>query len=188
MVDTWIYMKNFLRDKKVASITPTSKVGVRKVCSKINFDRSNVIVEYGPGTGVFTDYLLKNMGDESRLILIERNKHFGSYLRKTFNDPRVILFDDSAENVLETLRQCQESQADYVISGIPFMMLKDDMKDRILYNTHRALKKGGKFLAYQTCFQKDKDLKVHLEHFFPTVNSRYEIRNLPPLRIYEAVK
>ena len=187
-MDTFVYIMNFIRDKNVASITPTSSVGVQKVCSKIDFNRQNLIVEYGPGTGVFTTFLLDKMGDASRLILIERNKNFSSILQNKINDPRVILVNDSAENVLETLRSCKEAEADYIISGIPFSFLTSELKHKILYNTHRALKKGGKFLVYQTCFQTNNHLKVHLQQYFPTVNSKYELLNIPPLRTYEAIK
>lgn len=188
MIHTFSYVKNFLRDKDVASITPTSTFGVKRVCSKINFDRTRLIVEYGPGTGVFTQYLLKHMKTDSRLIVIERNKDFNSILRRTIHDPRIVIVNDSAENVIETLKTYKESQADYILSGIPFFWLSNDLKAKILYNTRSALKEGGKFLVYQTCFQTDNHLKVHLEKFFPIVRTKYEIRNIPPLRIYEAVK
>lgn len=187
-MDTITYLKTFISDKNVASITPTSKIGVKTVCSGINFDCSDLIVEYGPGTGVFSNYMLSKMKSDTRLILIERNKNFDSILKRTIQDPRVVIVNDSAENVLETLRHCEESQADYVISGIPFLFLDCDMKHRILKNTHRALKKGGKFLVYQTCFQANGHLKVHLEKYFSQVHSRYEVMNIPPLRIYEATK
>ncbi len=187
-MDTFVYLMNFIRDKNVASITPTSTVGVKRVCSKIDFSRENLIVEYGPGTGVFSRYLLENMGGESRLILIEINKNFKTILKKKFQDPRVMIVQESAENVLETLRSCKESEADYIISGIPFSFLDQDLKHRILYNTHRALKKGGKFLCYQTFFQANNHLKDHLERYFPKVQAKYELVNIPPLRIYEAVK
>ncbi|MHC1725483.1 MAG: class I SAM-dependent methyltransferase [Syntrophobacteraceae bacterium] len=187
-MDTLIYMMNFIKDRNVASITPTSSVGVKRVCSKIDFSRNSLIVEYGPGTGVFSKYLLQHMGEDSRLILIERNKNFNSLLKRNLKDPRVVLVQDSAENVLETLRSCRESEADYIISGIPFSFLDHELKHKILYNTHRALKKGGKFLVYQTCFQTNNHLKVHLEQHFPVVHSKYELVNIPPLRTYEAVK
>jgi phospholipid N-methyltransferase len=187
-MDTFVYIMNFLRDKNVASITPTSSVGVKRVCSKIDFNRKNLIVEYGPGTGVFSKYLLQNMGEASRLILIERNRNFSSILKEKFQDPRATIVLESAENVLETLRSCQEAAADYIISGIPFSFLDPELKHKILYNTHRALKKGGKFLVYQTCFQTNNHLKVHLQRYFPKVNSKYELVNIPPLRIYEAIK
>ncbi|NLI82731.1 MAG: methyltransferase domain-containing protein [Deltaproteobacteria bacterium] len=187
-MDTITYLKTFIRDKNVASITPTSPFGVRKVCREINFASSDLIVEYGPGTGVFTNYLLKYMRNDSRLILIERNKYFSSILERNIRDPRVIFVNDSAENVLETLRSCQESEADCIISGIPFLLLSEDMKNRILYNTHRALKDKGKFLVYQTCFQADHHFKFYLDRYFPRVNTKFEVRNIPPLRIYEAIK
>lgn len=188
MSQTITYVKNFIRDKNVASITPTSPYGVEKVCRYIDFRTSDLIVEYGPGTGVFSNFLLKKMRDDSRLILIERNKNFDSILKQTISDPRVVIFNDSAENVLDMLRTCQESEADYIISGIPFLLLSCELKIKILYNTHRALKKGGKFLVYQTCFQGDNILKKHLERYFSSVQSKFEIRNIPPLRIYEAIK
>lgn len=187
-MDTITYLKAFIKDKNVASVTPTSSVCVKKLCSRINFDETDLIVEYGPGTGVFSNFLLKNMRNDSRLILIERNKDFGCILQDKIHDPRVIIVNESAENVLETLRSCSESHADYIISGIPFIMIKDDLKQKILYNTHRALKRGGKFLVYQTCFQTDGHLKVHLEKYFPTVKTKYEVRNIPPMRLYEATK
>ncbi len=187
-MDTITYLKTFLRDKNVASITPTSPFGVRKVCKEINFSDSNLIVEYGPGTGVFSNYLLKYMKLDSRLILIERNKYFSAILKQTIRDPRVVFINDSAENVLDTLRSCREAAADYIISGIPFLLIGEDIKNRILYNTHRALKPQGKFLSYQTCFQADHHFKFYLERFFPVVNTKFEFMNIPPLRIYEAVK
>ncbi|MCE5334590.1 MAG: methyltransferase domain-containing protein [Desulfobacteraceae bacterium] len=187
-MDTLVYIMNFIKDRNVASITPTSSVGVKRVCDKIDFNRENLIVEYGPGTGVFSRYLLKNMGEESRLILIERNKNFNSILRNKLRDPRVFVVQESAENVLDTLRSYKEEEADYIISGIPFSFLDSDLKHRILYNTHRALKKGGKFLVYQTCFQTNNHLKVHLQKYFPIVHSKYELVNIPPLRIFEAIK
>ncbi|MCU0586953.1 MAG: methyltransferase domain-containing protein [Syntrophobacteraceae bacterium] len=181
-------MKNFIKDKDIASITPTSPFGVKRVCSQIDFARNNLIIEYGPGTGVFTDYLLKHMRNGSRLIAIERNKNFKTILQDRIHDPRATIINDSAENVLETLKACRSGEADYIISGIPFFWLPRDLKDRILLNTYRALKEGGSFLVYQTCFQTDQHLKVHLERFFPVVHSKFELRNIPPLRLFQAIK
>jgi len=187
-MSTLLYLKNFMKDRYVASITPTSPFGVRSVCDKIDFAKTDVIVEYGAGAGVFTQYLLHNMRSASRLIVIERNPQFNGVLQQNFTDPRAVIVNDSAENVLNALKQCNVSEVDYVISGIPFLWLGDDVKQRILCNTHRILKDRGKFLAYQTFFQTSRDLKVHLERYFSTVRIKYEFMNIPPLCIYEAIK
>ncbi|PIQ21427.1 MAG: hypothetical protein COW65_09110, partial [Cytophagales bacterium CG18_big_fil_WC_8_21_14_2_50_42_9] len=63
-MDTLVYLKTMLRDKNVASFTPTSAVGIKKVCSKINFNKRNVVIEFGPGTGVFTRYLLDHLSSD----------------------------------------------------------------------------------------------------------------------------
>lgn len=190
-INTLIYLKNLLRDVHVASVTPTSRFGVEKVCEKINFPTSKLILEYGPGTGNFTNTLLKNMHDHARLIAIERNSDFCRILKKSINDPRLALFQDSAENVLDILKSCNgagELKADYIISGIPFSLLPRKRKMTLLKNTHAALKKGGKFLAYQAFFQVPDILKNPLEEIFGEVQTRYFLFALPPLLILEAVK
>jgi phospholipid N-methyltransferase len=187
-MSTLSYVKNFISDKYIASITPTSDFGVRKVCSKIDFSRCRLIVEYGPGTGVFTKYLLEKMGPDSLLIMIERNANFARDLRKKIRDPRAVVVSGCASNILDTLGELGKTSADCVISGIPFSFLPDTMKDRILRNSFAALPPGGKFLAYQTFYQSNNHLKSHLDRIFPFVRVEYEMLNLPPLRIYEARK
>jgi phospholipid N-methyltransferase len=48
----------------------------------IEFDRASCILEYGPGTGVFTEMLLANIQPGTDLILIENNARFCQLLRK----------------------------------------------------------------------------------------------------------
>lgn len=187
-MDTIVYLKSMIRDKNVASITPTSSFGVEKVCSKIDFSKKNIIVEYGPGTGVFTKYILDHMTPDSKLILIERNEDFINILNQSFRDSRLTVYHDSAENV-ETLLLAQgEKNADYVISGIPFSFLPPKLRDVVVENSYACLREGGKFLAYQTFYQLDRFLKVYLHKYFNLVYTSYCLRNAPPMRIFEAVK
>ncbi|SMP46302.1 class I SAM-dependent methyltransferase [Desulfonatronum lacustre] len=182
------YVKCFLRDKNVASITPTSPFGVKRVCKKIDFSQANVIVEYGPGAGVFTEYLLKKMRPGAHLVLIERNKDMFKCLTKAFRSERVHIFNDSVENVGALVNGQLPGKPDYIISGIPFSYLDQQTRQEIIHQTHQILAENGKFLAYQTFYQKDDHLFVHLEHFFRNVKSEFELLNIPPMRIYEAVK
>lgn len=187
-MSTLSYVKNFVSDKYIASITPTSEFGVRRVCGKIDFRRCGVVVEFGPGTGVFTRHLLRNMGPESSVVLIERNPNFCRMLKSRFPDPRAVVVHDCASNVIGILDALGKSAADYVLSGIPFSFLPFQMRDGILRNSHAALRDGGKFLAYQTFYQSNNHLKMHLDKIFRSVRVEYEMLNLPPLRVYEAVK
>ncbi len=147
-----------------------------------------VIVEYGPGTGVFTGILLNYMTENSRLIAIERNQNFCHILQKHLPDPRLEIFYDCAENILDILKGCKEAEADYVLSGIPFSFLSPDERVRLLKDTYAALKTGGKFLAYQNFFQLPEFLKNHLEDIFQNVKTKYVLQSFPPLVLFEAVK
>lgn len=186
-METIEYIKNLIKDKNIASITPTSQSAVRDICEKIDFNRRLVLVEYGPATGVFTKYFLDHMTDDSIVIAIELNENFVNYLEEHFDDPRLKVYKESAENVHKIVHQF-EVEVDYIVSGIPFSMIPAEVKHTIIKNTHEVLKDGGKFLAYQTFFQKDQHLMDELKNVFSYVEDEYELKNVPPLRVYEAIK
>ena len=182
-MSTYSYLKNFLRDKNVASVTPTSQKCVKHVCKNINFQNDNIIIEYGPGTGVFSKYLLSKLTRDSRLILLETNHDFFQQL-KEINDPRLEVYHESVENVMDIVGSRMIEKVDYIISGIPFSFLDELVKNEILKHSAELLKKGGKFLAYQT----SGHLKDPLRKVFGNLHTEFEIMNIPPMMIYEAVK
>ncbi len=109
-------------------------------------------------------------------------------MEKSFKYPRLTIFHESAENVEQLLVRNKEAQADYIISGIPFSFLPHPLRDSIVRKSHKCLKPGGKFLAYQTFFQIDRFLKSYLDIYFRKAQTEFCLRNAPPLRIFEAVK
>ncbi len=183
------YLRNFARDRNIASITPTSSFGVNRIMRGIDFKKAKVIVEYGPGLGVFTEKLLAQMHEDAMLIAIEANSHFARALSAKFEDSRAHIVNDSAENVLDILQGCNVQSADYIISGIPFSMFPVELKDRILDNTRQALSKEGRFFVYQFFGLPSKsktDIKYKLAEHMDIVRSEVEMLNIPPLRIFEA--
>jgi len=184
-MSTLSYIKNFIKDRDVAAITPSSSFLVKRVCRWVDFTAPNVIVEYGPGTGVFTEHLVAEMTRDSKLVLIEGNQAFVEKLRQRFgHDERVEVVHDRAENVQAILDAAGESAADYVISGIPFSFLDDAVKHDLLQRTHRILNDDGKFLVYQNYNHMEKPLRRYFGH----VHKEYEILNLPPMFAYQASK
>lgn len=184
-MSTLSYIKNFIRDRDVAAITPSSSFLVKRVCRWIDFTVPNVIVEYGPGTGVFTKRLAAEMTSNSKLILVEGNEAFVKKLREQFgHDDRVDVHLDRAENIENVLAASGETRADYVISGIPFSFLDDDVKHELIRRTRQILTDDGKFLVYQNYNHMEKPLQQHFEH----VRKEYELLNLPPMFAYEATK
>lgn len=182
-MSTITYLKNFIKDKNVASVTPTSSFGVRRICRKIDFTRSLVVVEYGPGTGVFSRAFLNRMTSDSRLILIELNPGFVRQLKK-IEDPRLTIVADDVQNIRRILKDNEIDKVDYIVSGIPFSFIDPETKENILRISRDVLRPGGKFLAYQT----SKHLLPYLSRLFSNVTTEYEWLNIPPLCFYEARK
>lgn len=180
------YIKNFLRDQNVAAIAPSSSFLVRRVCKWIDFDEDNVIVEYGPGNGVFSEFILEHMTDDSTLLLIESNADFVETLEeRTEDDPRAIVVKDRAENVVDILEAHDLDEVDYIVSGIPFSFLDEDVTHELLSRTRDVLSEDGKFLVYQNYNHLEEPLRTH----FSEVHKEYEPRNIPPTMFaYEARK
>ena len=82
MNDKLIFFKTNIKDKKVASIYPSSKFLIKKICNKINFNNEITIIEYGPGTGAITKELLKKMNKNSMLVAIVLQFNFSVENRK----------------------------------------------------------------------------------------------------------
>jgi phospholipid N-methyltransferase len=174
------FLKEYRNDRLVASVTPSSRFTCRKICRLIDFSKDNIIVEYGPGNGVITKYLLYYMNNKSRLIAVETNRNFVAHLRK-IKDARLSVRHDSAANIRKIMKK---TKADYIISGIPFSYFKRDFKDKIIKDTAQILKNNGKFIVYQA----GPHIEKHLKKYFGDVTFRLSALNIPPLWIYVATK
>jgi phospholipid N-methyltransferase len=187
-MSAFAYISSLLQDRYVASVMPTSRFAVEKICSRIDLESARLVVEYGPGTGVFTRELLQRMSPDARLVAIERNEALSSLLRRNCRDPRLKIYNDCAGNILDIVRRAGAREVDCVLSGIPFSFLPPEVRIELLRNTHRILKRGGKFFAYQTFYQPPAHLRAPLRELFPEVNIGFAILSVPPLLLIEATK
>jgi phospholipid N-methyltransferase len=172
------YLREFIKDKNVASLFPTSSFAVNRAFKNIDLNGYKVIVEYGPGEGAFTRRILKTMSSDTTLIAIETNTTMVDAL-KTIRDKRLIVVNDSAENIKSILHEHGFENADCVVSGIPFTFLKKPQRELIVSRTRDALKDNGVFIVYQNSFYAVKYLKKE----FNTIGKDFEPRNIPPLFI-----
>lgn len=182
------YLSNLLQDRYIASVMPTSRFAVEKICSRVDPQSARIVIEYGPGTGVLTRSLLHRLGPDARLIAIERNEALAELLRRNCKDPRLQIYQECAGNVLDIASRSGTGEVDCVVSGIPFSFLSAEARMGILRDTHSILRQGGKFLAYQTFYQPPGCLRAPLRELFSTVNTDFAVLCVPPLLLVEAVK
>lgn len=172
------YLRQFIKDKNVASLIPTSQFAVKRAFKNINMNGYKVIVEYGPGEGAFTRRMLDRMAPDAHLIAIETNEQMVKALKR-INDKRLIVVNDSAENIQMILQDNGFDRADCVVSGIPFTFLKRRQRENIVKNTREALSSRGIFIVYQNSYYAVK----YLEKEFDEIARDFEPRNIPPLFI-----
>ena len=55
----------------VGAVAPSSKFLMKKRLKSVDFSKAKVIVELGPGTGVFTKGILDKMTDDAKLFSFE---------------------------------------------------------------------------------------------------------------------
>lgn len=182
------HLKAYLADPKgVAALTPTSKAVVARVVAKVPAGAQR-IVEFGPGSGVLTRALLDRVGPEGRIVAIEANAGFAARLTETLDDPRLTVVHDTAARVGEIASKTALGPADCALSGIPFFWLSPEAARAIVAATHAVLAPGGSFVTYQMFYLPRRRLQAHLEHCFREVRAELDLRNLPPQRLYQAIK
>lgn len=145
-----LFARNFFRHPKMlGSMIPSSRFLVNRVLREIDWSRAKVIVEFGPGVGVFTTEILRRMRHDAALIVFETNGEFVDFLRRSIKDRRLQIIHGSAEEVRVKLGHLGYTCADYIISGIPYTTMPPAVRDTILHESRALLGTSGIFLVYQ---------------------------------------
>jgi phospholipid N-methyltransferase len=180
-----VFFRGFLEHPRmVGSIIPSSRFTIRRMLEPVDWGRCEVFVEYGPGVGTFTRPVLERLRGDATLVVIDTNPLYIEYLERTIRDARFRAVLGSAERVESILRELGLAQADYVLSGLPFSTLPTGVGPAIAQATHRALKPGGGFLAYQFTDAVKRVSEPHFER----IDSDFEWLNILPTKMYWAWK
>lgn len=178
-----------MKDRKVGALAPSSGASVRWICRTIDVQRPVTVVEYGPGTGVFTRHLLTRLDPGSTLLAIELNRVFAGRLRRAAKRrkrrvPRCVVINGDARNVRELLGRIGLERADYVVSGIPFSLLCDQYRREIVQRTYDVLAPSGRFILYQYSYL----MRDYVKECFGDVRLGRCLLNFPPYCTMEASK
>src|SRR5664279_5617979 len=101
-----LFLGQYIRNTRtVGAITPSSRYLARKMVKSVDFVKAKVIVEYGPGTGVFTAGLIAQKKPTTKLIIVEQNSAFYDVLHDKYaHYENVTLVHDSVVHI-ETILQ-----------------------------------------------------------------------------------
>ncbi len=174
------FFRSFLRQPgAVGSVVPSSVFLARRLAEALR--GAQCVVELGPGTGPVTQALLQTLAAHGRLLAIELDPGFAALLtEQAAADSRLIVHRGSAADLRQALAQHGMQHVDGVVSGIPFSTIGDEVGRHVLRQVWAALRPGGRFIAYQ--FRGDVARLAH--EVMGRACTGFELRNVPPIRIY----
>ena len=81
----WLFVGRLLRNpKSVGAICPSSSYLARKMVEQVEWKPDVRIVEFGPGTGPFTQEVQRRLPSKGRYLVIERDPVFSEMLQARF--------------------------------------------------------------------------------------------------------
>ncbi len=164
-----------------ASVLPSSERLAKRMVKGLNADYAPVI-ELGPGTGVFTRQLLACGIPEAALILIELNRTFAQKLHAKYPQANVI------NGAAEALPRLQLKQAGAVVSGLPFLSMRDKQIDEILRGAFEVMRPGGVFIQFTYGHRCPVKKSILEQHGLIAERNSFVLNNFPPASVYHLRK
>ncbi|WP_295442572.1 methyltransferase domain-containing protein [Sphingorhabdus sp. EL138] len=176
-----IFFKGFIKHPvMVGSIIRSSSFTVGKTLAPVDWDNTKLFVEYGPGIGTFCLPILDRMRPDATLLVIDLKEDFVSYMRHIVRDSRFIAVHGSAADVKAIINNFGFAHADYILSGLAFSTLPNNLGPVIAEQTAKAIRPGGAFLVYQFRARARDFMAPH----FRKIDNGYAIWNVLPCHLF----
>ena len=178
VTDRLRFLRAFVANpRQVGAVLPTSRSAVRDMLDLGDVPGADLVVELGAGTGSQTAEVLARMKPGARLVALEIDRRLAELLTKRFDDPRLQVVCDSAENLHDHL---DGHKADVLVCALPFTSFEPDLRRRMLEELPRVLAPRGVALL----IQYSPMIQSELRRLFPTVRRRLSVLNVPPAFLY----
>ena len=192
MSDSFTFLKNFVRHPtQVGAIAPSSPGLARTMVEWFDWDRIRNVVEFGPGTGVFTEQIERVRHPESRFLAIERSPELAAATR--VRCPDVLVIEDSVTRIADICREHSIDQIDAILCGLPWASFPESLQREIVDEMLKMLVPGGKFATFAywqgVILPAGVRFARLLSESFESVERSATVwRNLPPAFVYRCTR
>ena len=192
MRDQLLFLKTFLmHPTQVGAIAPSSAGLVKMMVDSIDWQSARGVVEYGPGTGVFTASILKQLDPRAKFFAIERSPEMVRSARARC--PAGEIVEDSVTNVASLCAERGISQVDAIVCGLPWASFSESLQAEIMEAMFSVLRPGGQFATFAylqgLALPAGRRFAGHLDKHFSVVQKSPTVwRNLPPAFVYRCVR
>ena len=166
----------------------------------VDFRKACTIAELGSGTGVITKEILRRMTPDSRLFALEVNRNFVQHLRTSCEDKRLTVLHADACDLLNQLRAHSVGTVHAVVSSLGLTGMSAEQRTRIVRQVEACLAPGGIMTQFQylTSLAPSTDRpdpsngrfqeRQFLKAYFPSINAKRVLLNIPPAVVFTCRK
>jgi len=182
------FLAAFLREPlKVGAFWPSSRALAEMMVEGCDLRSRHTVVELGPGTGAFTELILRRLRQKTRFLAIELSQPNARELKRRF--PRLEVHNDSAANLTACLGPDSGARANCIVSGLAWGNMLPATQDPIMDAILDSLEPGGLFttFAYVHALWFPTSLRFRrwlFRNFARVETSPITWRNLPPAFVY----
>ena len=189
MSEATAFLKAFLENPlSVGSVFPSSPATAKRMVKGIKPNENAIVLELGCGTGPFTEAIEKILPSPNAYLGIELNEELAGILHEKF--PHLNIVCDDASRAVEIHQKSGLGAVKYIISGLPFASLPEEVSEAVLAEAHKFMQRGGcefRTIQYATStplppakkFRRMMNKKYGKAH-----RSKLVWRNLPPTYIF----
>jgi phospholipid N-methyltransferase len=155
--------------------------------ASLRLPSASLVVELGPGTGVFTESILGQLATGARLVVIELNPTLAAALTRRYaGRPVDVVHAPAAE-----LGQYVDAPVDAVVSGLPWTVMAESDQRRTLDAATGALRDTGRFATFAYAHAAwtppgRRFARMLAERFASVERGRIVWPNLPPAFVHRA--
>jgi len=173
----------------IGAVAPSSRWLARAMVEGLDLSTAGAVVEFGPGSGAFTDEILTRIGPDTRFFAIERNAAMARQLRERHPLLHVVTGDAGEVVALAGEQGIKAGSVDCILSGLPWPSFSDGLRTRILEAAFAALRPGGELRTFGYHVGLTMRGAWHFRREARRVFSSVTIspviwRNLPPAFVY----
>ena len=177
-----------LHPTKTGAIAPSSQHLARTMVEWVDLPKAKMVLEYGPGTGVFTKRILERMPADARFVAIELNSKLAEIFHQ--RHPELTLVEDSVANVGAICQRLGLGKVDCIVCGLPWASFPESLQTRILDQMMAVMSPQGQFVTFAylqgLLLPPGRRFAALLPKYFTQVSkSRIVWLNLPPAFVYQ---
>ena len=185
MANAKISLLDYLREFKQSprSIGSFAESGTQlstAMASAAHVKPDEIVVEFGPGTGVITAQLLAQGVLPSQLLLIEFNAKFAANLRMRF--PHLNILQGDAWQIEKIMAEHFPGQkCSAIVSSLPLLNFPKAQRALLMAAVDRVLDPvHGRFVQFSYGLKSP----IELGDKFTQSRSKWIVKNVPPARVW----